>query len=140
MEEKKKFTILFAKIENKDDALKIIKESSMAFFFIAVLSAALCYFIAPSMIMDAVLYAILAGILLKWKSRTAAVLLLILGAAAVVMTILNKVGVTSEGGNNIFLAAIIFWAAIRSVEATFKLHGKFAAQSIQADEQKTPSA
>ena len=130
MEEKKKKAGLFSKIENKDDALKTIKDSSIGFFFIAVLQAGLGYFISPSLIIDAILYAILAGILLRWKSRIAAVLLLLLGSAALVMTVLNKVGVTSEGGNNIFLAVIIFWAAIRSVEATFKLHGKFAAESI----------
>ena len=130
MEEKKKKAGLFSKIESKDDALKTIKDCSMGFFFIAVLQAVLGYFIAPSLIIDAVLYAILAGILLKWKSRIASVFLLLLGGAALVMTVLNKAGVTSEGGNNVILAVIIVWAAIRSVEATFKLHGKFASESI----------
>jgi len=130
MEEKKKKAGLFTKIEGKDDALKTIKDSSMGFFFIAALQAVLGYFIAPSLIIDAVLYAVLAGILLKWKSRVAAVLLLLLGGAALVMTVLNKAGVTAEGGNNIILALIIFWAAIRAVEATFKLRGKFAEESI----------
>ncbi len=130
MEEKKKKAGLFAKIESKNVALKIIKDSSMGFFFVAALQAGLGYFITPSLIIDAILYAILAGILLKWKSRVAAVFLLLLGGAALVMTVLNKAGVTAEGGNNIILAVIIFWVAIRAVEATFKLHGKFAAEGI----------
>ncbi len=130
MEEKKKKAGLFAKIESKNIALKIIKDSSMGFFFVAALQAGLGYFITPSLIIDAILYAILAGILLKWKSRVAAVFLLLLGGAALVMTVLNKAGVTAEGGNNIILAVIIFWVAIRAVEATFKLHGKFAAEGI----------
>ena len=130
MEEKKKKTGLFSKITNKDEALKTIKDSSMGFFFVAALQAGLGYFIAPSLIIDGILYAVLAAILLKWKSRVAAVFLLLLGGAALVMTVLNKAGVTAEGGNNIFLAVIIFWVAIRAVEATFKLHGKFATKII----------
>ena len=121
---------LFTKIKNKDDALKIIKDSSIVFFFVAALQAGLGFFIAPSLIIDGILYAILAAILLKWKSRIAAVFLLLLGSAALVMTVLNKIGVTAEGGNNIILAIIIFWVAIRAVEAAFKLHGKFLTESI----------
>jgi hypothetical protein len=126
MTDEKKKSGLFSKIESRDDSLKTIKDTSMAFFFVAALQGVLGYFIAPSMIIDAVMYAILAGALLYWKSRVAAVLLLLLGGAAVVMTALNRFGVTADGGNNIILALIIAWAAIRAVEATFKLHGKYA--------------
>jgi cobalamin synthase len=127
---KKKNVGLFAKITNKDKALKIIKDSSIGFFFVAALQAMLGFFIAPSLIIDGILYAVLAAILLKWKSRVAAVFLLLLCGAALVMTVLNKAGEAAKGGNNIFLAIIIFWVAIRAVEATFKLHGKFATKSI----------
>ena len=130
MEEKKKKAGLFAKITNRDEALKTIKDSSMGLFFVAALQAGLGLFAAPSMLIDGILYAVLAAILLKWKSRVAAILLLLLGGAALVMTALNMAGVTNEGGRNITLAVIIFWVAIRAVEATFKLHGKFATESI----------
>ncbi len=46
------------------------------------------------------------------------------------MTFLNLVGVTALGGNNVILGLLIFWAAIRAVEATFKLQGQFAEESI----------
>ena len=133
MEEKKKKARMFAKIESRDDALQTIKDTAMGFFFIAILQAGLGYFIAPSLMIDAVFYAILAGVLLKWKSRIAAVLLLLLGCGALVMTFLNLVGVTAQGGNNVILGLIICWAAVRAVEATFKLQGKFSDESnIQA--------
>jgi len=129
MEEKKKKARMFAKIESRDDALQTIKDTSIGFFFIAVLQAGLGFFIAPSLIIDAILYAILAGILLKWKSRIAAVSLLLLGGGALAMTFLNLVGVTALGGNNVILGLLIFWAAIRAVEATFKLQGKFSEEN-----------
>lgn len=126
MGEEKKKVSMFAKIESREDALKTIKDCAMGFFFLAIIQSVIGYFIAPSLIIDGVLYAVLAAILLKWNSRVAALLLLLLGTAAAVSTLRNMLGITSNGGNNILLALIIFWAAIRSVEAAFKLHGKYA--------------
>lgn len=130
MEEKEKKKGMFAKIESREDALKTIKDCAMGFFVVAAIQAGLGYFIAPSLIIDAVLYAVLAGIMLKWKSCIAAVFLLVIACFAVYMTVLNRLGMAAEGGNNIFLAAIILWAAIRSVEATFKVNGKYAEANI----------
>jgi hypothetical protein len=120
---------MFAKIGSREDALKTVKDTSIVFFAIAALQVVLGFFIAPTIILDAILLGVLAGILLKWNSRVSAVLLLLLGSGALVMTVLNIAGVTDAGGTNIILALIIVWAAIRAVEATFKLQGKFSAES-----------
>jgi hypothetical protein len=53
-------------------------------------------------------------------------LLLLLSGSMVVVTFLNRFGITNDGGTNIFLALLVFWSATRAVEATFKLHGRFA--------------
>jgi hypothetical protein len=128
-EDKKPKKGMFAKIENRDDALKTIKETSIAFLVVAGIQGVLGFFIAPSVLVDAALYAILGLILMKWKARTAAVLLLLLAGLAAVVTFMNKLGIMAEGGTNIILALIVLWAAVRAVEATFKLHGKFAKES-----------
>lgn len=128
-EEKQKKKGMLSKIESRGDALKTIKDCAMGFFVVAVIQAGLGYFAAPSLIIDAALYAVLAGIMLKWNSRAAAVLLFIIACFGVYMTFLNRIG-AAEGGNNIILAVIIFWAAIRSVEATFKLKGEYAQESL----------
>ena len=128
-EDKKSKKGMFAKIENRDDALKTIKETSIAFLVVAGIQGALGVFIAPSVLVDAALYAILGLILMKWKARTAAVLLLLLAGLAAVVTVMNKLGIMAEGGTNIILALIVLWAAVRAVEATFKLHGKFAKEN-----------
>lgn len=121
---------MFAKIESREDALKTIKGCAYGFFTVAAIQAGIGYFIAPSLIVDAVLYIVLAGIMLKWKSRVAAIFLLIIAGFAVYITILNRLGIAAEGGNNIILSAIILWAGIRSVEATFKVKGKYAEANI----------
>ncbi|GJM42599.1 MAG: hypothetical protein DHS20C20_28810 [Ardenticatenaceae bacterium] len=127
----KKKNSIFSKIENRVEALKVIKESSIAFIVIGIIQGAVGFFLFPTMLVDAALNIVLGLILMFAKSRIAAVLLLLLAGASVVTTFLNRLGVIANGGTNIFLAIIIFWTAIKAVEATFKLHGKFAqAQSV----------
>jgi hypothetical protein len=116
---------LFAKIENGADAAKTVRDASLGFFFVAALYALLGLFMTPAGLTDAVILAILATILMKWRSRTAAVLLLVVSGVQAGVTVLNRLGVMSEGGNNIFLAAIMVITAVRAVEATFKLHGRY---------------
>ncbi len=79
----------------------------------------------PSLIADAVVIAVLATILFRRRSRVAAVLLLLVSTLILALTILNKMGVTDQGGTNIVVAVICFWAAVRALEATFKLRGRF---------------
>ena len=116
---------IFAKIENRDDALKTIKYTSIVSLVVAGIQVAIVVFLDPSFPNHASFYAIFALILMKWKSRTAAVLLLWISGLAVSVTIM-RLGVMLERGANIILALIVLWAAVRAVEATFKLHGKFA--------------
>jgi hypothetical protein len=56
----------------------------------------------------------------------AALVLLVSAVIGAGVTFANKAGADLGGGNNIFLALIVLWAALRAVEATFKLHGRFA--------------
>jgi uncharacterized membrane protein len=125
MAETAKKNLLFAKIENAQDATKTIRDAAIGFFCVAALQAVLGLFMAPALIVDAVVLAVLAGVLLKWHSRVAAVLLLVVSAGEAVVTLLNRVGAMSQGGKNVFLSVIMLIAAVRAVEATVKLHGKF---------------
>ena len=119
-------TGLFSKIESRDYALKITKDSAGGFFAVAAIQGGIGVFIAPSMLIDAAILAILAAILRAWKSRIAAILLLLLSLAIVVTTVLTMLGIAKAGGSNILLALIVLWTAIRAVQATFVLHGRFA--------------
>ena len=56
----------------------------------------------------------------------AALVLLVSAVIGAGVTFASKAGADLGGGNNIFLALIVLWAGIRAVEATFKLHGRFA--------------
>lgn len=115
----------FSKIETRDDALMIIKRAAYSFWIVAAIQGCIGIFSLPSMLVDAALYTILAGILMKWESRVAAVLLALLSMVALIVTALNFVGMRHYGGNNIVLAVIMAFIAIRAIDATFKLHGRF---------------
>jgi cobalamin synthase len=116
----------FSKIASREDALKIIKDTSNGFFVVAAIQAALSFLVGYSILFDAALYAVGGFFLRKFNSRVAAVLLLLLAAIGAGVTFANKVGANLGGGNNIFLALIVLWAGVRAVEATFKLHRRFA--------------
>jgi hypothetical protein len=116
---------IFAKIENRDDALKTIRDTSIISLVVAGIQVAIVVFLDPSFPNHAPFYAIFGLILMKWKSRTAAVLLLWISGLAVSLTIM-RLGVMLDSCTNMILPLFIFWAALRAVEATFKLHGKFA--------------
>src|SRR5882757_7991625 len=92
---------MFSPIENGADAAKLIRETAYGFLGLAALQGVVGAFLAPRLLTDAVVLAILAGILLKLRSRTAAVLLLVVAGGEAAMTFLNKLGATHQGGTNI---------------------------------------
>lgn len=117
----------FAKITTRDDAAKIVRETSYACFFVAALQTAVGIAFGQGIFVDAALYLILGLLLLLLKSRVAAILLVVLSAATTLVTLANAGGAQLPGGKNFIVAAILFYYAVRSVEATFKLRGRFAA-------------
>jgi hypothetical protein len=127
-----KKTGLFSTIETRENAVKMARDAGRGFLFLAGLQGVLGVMIAPAMLIDAIILGSLGLILLKWHSRTAAVLLLIVAVLMAGVTVLNRLGVTSSGGKNIFLAIIMLIVGVRAVEATFKLHGRFATRAVGA--------
>jgi hypothetical protein len=124
IEDKKKFSLL-KWIDNREEALKTIKESAYVFLFIAILNGVTGFFISSLLIGYAIIFSILAILLLWLKSRIVAVLLLLVSGSSLVMTLLRNFNSTKAGGPSIILAIIVFWISIKALEATFKLHGKF---------------
>jgi hypothetical protein len=112
---------LWSKIETRDDALKVVKDVSIAFYVLAALQAIIGLFYDQSLLMDAALYVLLAFLLQRFRSRVVAVVLLAFALLAMLFTGQNIVG-GGPGGNNIILALIMTWAAVRAIQATFFLH------------------
>lgn len=119
----KRLSVWFSKIQTREDALTLIKDVSTMFYFLAALMAVTTFVMSNyACLVDGVIYAAGAFFLRRSSSRAAAVLLLTVSFLALVATFANKLGMQWGGGNNLFLAVIVFWGALRAVYATFKLH------------------
>jgi hypothetical protein len=116
---------LFSSIKNRDDALKMIHDAAIGFFLVAGVQAAILLFTEQTYSLTALIYALLAAVLLKWRSRFAAILLLVVAATSLLLIIFNWVGVIDNGDTNLILTLLLLWVAIRAVEATHKLHSGF---------------
>ncbi len=114
----------FAKVATRDDAIKIIRETSYVCFAVAALQTVMTILFGGIPI-DGPLYLILGLLLLLLKSRIAAIVLVLLSAATTLVSLANAGGAGLPGGKNFILAGIVFLAAVRSVEAPFKLNGRF---------------
>jgi cobalamin synthase len=112
----------FGKIGSKEDAIKVIKDSSNGFYFLAALQIIIGYFVLGlTTIIDGVIIAVLAFVLWKFRSIVAAVFLLLFSIVSIVVTAINQFG-GGTGGSNTILAVLMIWISIRAVQATFKLH------------------
>lgn len=135
--EKEKKNGWFKKIETRDDALSMVKDTSTGFFVVAGIFAAISFVLGFALLIDAVLYAVGGFFLRRYNSRAAAVVLLIVASVGAAVTFANLAGADLGGGNNIVVAVIIFWAAIRAVEATYKLRSRFSAESVVGEIPRT---
>jgi hypothetical protein len=126
MAETRKRARLFSSIKTREDALQMINDAAIGFFLVAGVQAGILLLTQHPVSMMALIYALLAVVLLKWKSRVVAILLFVAAATSLIMIILNLLGVLTEGDTNLVLTLLLLWVAIRAVEATFKLHDRFA--------------
>jgi hypothetical protein len=115
---------LFYRIESREDALKAIKDASAGFFALAGIQTIAALFLGPGILADAALWAVLAAMLRAWNSRVVAILLMMFSLAVSVITLLNVLGMTDQGGGNVFLVLLVMTASIRALQATFLLHGR----------------
>lgn len=108
-------------IETREHALKVVKYASIGFFIVASSQVLFSFFEGFEAAIDGIIFAVFAFVLYRFKSRAAAVALLILSLTAVAVTGANML-TGGRGGTNVILAAVLLWASVRAAQATFKLH------------------
>lgn len=129
----------FDPITSRDGALKTIKEAAIGLLVLAGIQTVIFAFVMRSGLIDTFLLAVLALLLLWLKSRIIAILVLVYSIVEGFATLLSFAGVENLGGKNIWLAALIVWTAIKAVDATFKLHGKYAEPDVIAKAASVPT-
>lgn len=122
----KKFGAWLAKIPDRETASSMARECAIAMLFWAVVQTAFSFKYGPSLLIHALILAVGGLSLLYWKSRVAAAVLLLYALANAGITFAIHAGMPLEGGKNIALVLMIAWTALKAVEATFRLRGRFA--------------
>jgi ABC-type transport system involved in cytochrome c biogenesis permease subunit len=117
---------MMPKIETRDIALKLVKDTSMLFFGLAAFQGIIGAIFTPFLLIDALIDTFLAALLWTSKSRVVAVILLLWSVGNVIVTTLSLFGIFEHSPKNVWLAVLFFLASINGVKATFLLHGKFA--------------
>lgn len=115
----------FYALTDQELCKKALKEVAQGFYLLAGLAIIISLFPIEQlkgMWLDGLIYLILALFLHFKQSRVAAVFLVLLAGWACVSSVLNRIGVTHDGGTNIFLAIIMFVYAIRGAQASFCFH------------------
>lgn len=116
------FSRWFSPIETRAHALKVIKDSSNAFFVLAAIQTVLALVVRDySILFDAGLLVVLSLGLRRLNSRAAAVILLVVAVFECGTTIANRLGMSLGGGNNVILALIMVFVAYRATQATYRL-------------------
>lgn len=117
--DKKKFNVLIDKIDTKEKALVIVKETSWLYIlFLPILIIIFSFWLGNTFaLLDVVIYVFLGLFLYQTKSRIVAGLMLIFALWVLVVTVLAKAGVM-EGGTNIILAALVVLVSFRAIKAT----------------------
>ncbi len=131
---------LTGRIDSRKAALQMVKDCGNAFYVVAALNAVIAMVLTLvavddlSRLGDAAVYGLLGYFIREQRSRIAACLAVVFASLVVGITAANLLGFgTGTGGFNILLAVIVMLAAVRSVEATFKLQGRFSKAGSKAD-------
>ena len=88
----------FSKIESREDALKVVKDSSTGFFVVAAIQAALAFLVGFSILIDAAIYVIGGFFLRRFNSRAAAIVLLLVASVTGMVTVTNWLAKISGEG------------------------------------------
>lgn len=119
MKKETKKDSLFGKIISKDEAIKVIKSSFIGLLIISIIQIILgFYFDSLSIVIDGIIFLILAVLVKKFKSRISAIILLILSLITLVSNFIFE-----DGGSKV-LSFILIYLGIRIVQATFKYNQK----------------
>ncbi len=117
---------VFSIIRTRNDALRVVRGAALTFYAVAIGLVITAWYRGWQDLVDASFYVVLASLMWRFKSPLAAFCLLMIG----VMRFFVTVGMLLETEQVVWIYVIVtvtvIFAAIRSIEATLKLNGRFS--------------
>jgi hypothetical protein len=111
-----------SKIETRDDALTVLMQGTVAFFFLGAMHI-FPFLVLKSYLalLETTVVVVVAFAMLKLHSRAAAALLLLLSCAEALVALAHTFGASFGAGSSLVLAGLMIWVAVRTAQATSAL-------------------
>lgn len=117
---------IFFLIRTREDALNTVTDATVLFLAVAALLIWTSFSSGWQNMVDAGLYVVLAVLMWWFKSPAAAFALLLIAVMRFFVTVAQLADVGTIGWVFVAVTVAVLFGAIRSVEATLKLIGRFA--------------
>jgi hypothetical protein len=117
---------ILSRVRNRSDALKVVTHASLVFLAIAVLMFGMFVYSGARTLIDVGLFSILGLLLWRFRSPAAAFGLLLVAVMRLLVTTAQSLDTGQISALEIAICIVVLFAAIRAVEATLKLIGRFA--------------
>lgn len=121
----------FRPIETREDAADAIRECTSVLMLVGLMQLSLSWLAGVGTAVDVLVYVPLAGAVNRFNSRFAAGLLLLFSLGAVALTVAAPVA-RIDARADLILIAVLAWASVRAVEATWAFHRKPRAAALAA--------
>ncbi|MGJ4789463.1 hypothetical protein [Leptospira koniambonensis] len=114
------FRSLFSKIQNVENANKIIRDCCNAILFLSVIQFVGLLLLKQYVnFIDVFVYCVIGIFVRIHKSRVLSVIFFLMAIASFVVTLLNRLGMESSGGANVLLSVLVILVGIQLLRAVF---------------------
>jgi hypothetical protein len=111
-----------SKIETRDDALTVLLQGTVAFFFLGALHIVPFLVLKSSVaLIETAVVVVGAFAMLKLHSRPVAAILLALSCAEAGVALAHTLGASFGAGSSLVVAGLMIWVAVRTAQATSAL-------------------
>jgi hypothetical protein len=117
---------ILSRVRNRSDALKVVTHASLVFLAIAALMFGMYVYSGARTLIDVGFFSILGLLLWRFRSPAAAFGLLLVSVMRLLVTTAQSLDTGQISALEIAICSVVLFAAIRAVEATLKLIGRFA--------------
>ena len=120
---------VFSIIRTRNDALRVVRGAALTFYAVAIALVITAWYRGWQDLVDASFYMVLASLMWRFKSPLTAFCLLMIGVMRFFVTVGMLLETEQVVWTYIIVTVTVIFAAIRSIEATLKLNGRFAAEA-----------
>ena len=120
---------ILGRIRSRQDALRVVTHASVVFLGVAAVMFGMFLESGARTLLDVGLFTIFGLLLWRFRSPAAAFGLLLASIMRLLITLAQTLDTGEVTGLNIAICVVVLFAAIRAVEATLKLIGRFAGES-----------